>query len=67
MSKTCDQSNKELIIPSAYPTNYALELKVVNTRINTSDMQYCISMFPPFEGTKHFCDKTCLREWLKDN
>ncbi len=64
-SKTCDQCNKELIVDSQYPAHYTLELRVVDTGINTSSIQFAVAMFPPFEGTKHFCNNECLKEWLK--
>ena len=63
-SKTCDQCNKELIVDSQYPAHYTLELKVVNTGINTSNFSYPVSMSPPFKGTKHFCNKECLQKWI---
>jgi hypothetical protein len=66
-TRTCDNCNKNLIVDSPYPAHYTLELRAVNTGINTSPTQYAVAMFPPFEGTKHFCNKECLIEYLKEN
>ena len=66
-SITCDCCSKELIVDSGYPHHFTLELKVIDTGINTSGTTYCVAQFPPFEGTRNFCDKNCLKEWIKDN
>ena len=62
--KFCDECGENLIIDSQYPSHYTLELTVRDTGINTSNIQYAIMQFPPFEGTKHFCNKKCLSNWL---
>lgn len=59
----CDNCDKELIEDTMYPAMYKLELRVIDTNRNSSSCTYCVSTFPPFEGTKHFCDKKCLSEW----
>ncbi len=66
-TKICDNCDKNLIVDSQYPVHYTLELNVVNTGINTSQSTYCIAMYPPFEGTKHFCNTKCLAKWLEVN
>ena len=60
----CDNCGKELITDSQYPHKFTLELNVIDTNINTSETQFAIHMTPPFEDTKHFCNKYCLKEWL---
>lgn len=64
-SITCDNCGKELIVDSSYPAKYSLELKVINTGINTSNNVFAVMMYPPFEGTKHFCDIDCLGQWTQ--
>lgn len=68
ISKKCDNCNEELIVDSQYPTHYTLELRAVDTGTNTSGMTFAVHVMPPFTGTKHFCNKDCLKQWLvKDN
>ena len=63
-SITCDHCEAELIVDSSYPHNYSLELKVIDTGINTSGMQYAVLQHPPLDRTKHFCGKECLKLWI---
>ena len=62
-SMMCDNCGKELMTDTPYPHNYNLELRVIDTNINTSGTQYAVYMKLPFAGSKHFCSKTCLGEW----
>jgi hypothetical protein len=64
-SMTCDNCGEELMTNTPYPHNYNLELRVIDTNINTSGIQYAVYMTPPFDGLKHFCSKTCLGEWIQ--
>jgi len=61
----CDSCNAELITNSSYPAEYSLELKAINTNINTTGMVFGVCVHPPINSTKHFCNKKCLRNWLE--
>lgn len=63
----CDQCDKILSVDSPYPHNFVLELKVVDTGINTSGATYAIHQEPAFQGSRHFCDNECLIKWVKRN
>lgn len=64
-SITCDQCERELITHSKYPAEYSLELKAINTNINSAGAVYSVRIVPPFDGTKHFCTLECLKGFLK--
>lgn len=64
ISIICDSCDKELITHSSNPVNYSIELKTINTNINNTGIQNAILIVPPFEGTKHFCGRKCLSDWL---
>lgn len=60
----CDNCSSELIVDSSYPARYSLELRAINTGINTSSIQYAVGVNPPIESTKHFCGMDCLSKWI---
>lgn len=60
----CDNCGEELITDTQYPHKFSLELRVIDTNRNSSQLQFLVNMTPPFVGTKHFCGKKCLGEWL---
>jgi len=62
----CDCCNQELIVDSCYPAKYSIELKCINTGINTGCMTYAVSIAPPIKGVKHFCDIRCLGKWANE-
>jgi hypothetical protein len=62
----CDYCGKELIVDSSYPHHYVLELRAIDTGINTSGLVYGVALDPPFKKAKHFCNKTCLGGWVND-
>ena len=57
----CDHCYKELIVDSAYPANYALELSCIDTGGNTSGTVYILT--PLLNGKHHFCGLKCLKGW----
>jgi len=59
----CDHCYKELIVDSAYPANYALELSCIDTGVNTSGIVYSVSLTPLLERKHHFCGLKCLKGW----
>jgi hypothetical protein len=61
----CDGCGKELITKSSYPSVYALVLGYTNVNRNTTGFEYAVMVYPPIDGTKHFCDTKCLSEWIK--
>lgn len=63
----CDSCNSELIIDSSYPANFSLELRAINTGINSTGAQYAVCVHPPIDGPLHFCGKACLRNWVEKN
>ena len=66
-SIVCDYCCTELIVDSRYPSHFSLELKAVDTGINTTGIQYAVSVKPPIDGEKHFCGMECLSLWAADN
>ena len=64
-SMTCDNCGEERITDNQYPHTFTLQLSVIDTNRNSSSSQYMVHQFPPFEGTKHFCSKKCLGEWIQ--
>ena len=60
----CDCCGKERITDTKYPHTFTLELSIIDTNRNTSNTTYSVHMEPAFKGTKHFCNKKCLGEWL---
>lgn len=62
----CDHCEKELIEDTPYPHKFIIEVKCIDVKVNTTGMEY-MAMFPPIAGTLHFCDKQCLRDYLKTN
>ena len=60
----CDNCGAELITDTKYPHKFSLELQIIDTNRNSSGSRFLVSMTPPFQGTKHFCDKKCLGVWL---
>jgi len=63
-SIVCDTCESERIIDSSNPATYTLQLKAINTGINTTGVQYAIAIHPPIPATLHFCDLNCLKEWV---
>lgn len=63
----CDNCGKELVVDSSYPATFSLELKAINTGINTSGYKYAVAVIPPIKSTKHFCGLKCLKEWIMNN
>lgn len=61
----CDACQAELIEDSSYPAKYSLELKAINTGINSTGVQYAVAMYPPIKETLHFCGLSCLSQWVK--
>lgn len=61
----CDSCGAELITHSPYPAQYSLALDAINTNVNDGGGVYCVMVHPPIDGTKHFCNKKCLRNWLE--
>ena len=62
----CDGCGEELITDTPYPHKFSLLLSVIDTNRNSTNMQYLIAQYPPFEGTRHFCGKDCLKKWLEE-
>lgn len=62
----CDNCQKELIEYTPYPAIYRLELKAIDTNINTTGASYAMYCDPPIDRTKHFCGFACLSEWMPD-
>jgi hypothetical protein len=60
----CDNCGKELICDTQYPHAYALELSAIDVNRNSGGSQYCVCVHPPIDGTKHFCNKKCLCDYL---
>lgn len=60
----CDECEKELIIDSSYPHHYCLELKCIDTGINTSGMTYAVAMYPLLNKSYQFCGFECLSKWM---
>ena len=61
----CDNCGKELICDTSYPHVYALELRAIDvSRRTESGMFFAVVVRPPIDGTKHFCNKKCLAEYL---
>jgi len=63
----CDNCGEELIVNDMYPHKFCLELNVIDTQRSTSGIKYCVAQYPLFEGKKHFCNKKCLSDWIKEN
>lgn len=61
----CDNCQSELIVDSSYPANYSLELKAINTGINSTGVQYAVALSPPIKEPLHFCGLICLGKWVK--
>jgi len=62
-SIVCDSCLKELIVDSSYPSNFSLELRSVDTGVNTSGVVFSVHIEPEIKETKHFCNKKCLKRW----
>lgn len=60
----CDNCDDERVVDSSYPSHFTLQLKCIDTGINTSGMVYGVMQYPPLKDTKHFCGYSCLVEWL---
>ena len=50
LSITCDWCEKERIIDSEYPATYTLELRAIDTGVNTSGS--CLQMRGRYEGLR---------------
>lgn len=66
-SIVCDACGEELIEDSMYPHKFVLELSVIDTIRNSGGAQYCLAMYPPFEGKRHFCDGVCLGKYVESS
>ena len=63
----CDNCGAELIVDSALPANYSLELRSINTGINTSSVTFPVHLEPWLKNTVHFCGKECLATWCDEH
>jgi len=62
----CDNCGEELIVDSQYPHKFVLQLKSIDTGINTSGCTYAVAMYPPLNQTQHFCNFKCLKNWIEE-
>ncbi len=60
----CDAGNANMVVDSPYPAHYTLELKSINTGVNTGSFEYAVGMIPLLQTAKHFCNFECLKQWL---
>ena len=60
----CDNCGAERIIDSMSPAVFTLELRAINTGVNTSGRQHMVSVHNKYETPHHFCDEKCLAEYL---
>lgn len=64
-SITCDCCGGELITNTSTPHKWTLELRAIDTNVNTTGLQYCVHLPSPIPEPLHFCNKKCLSEWLE--
>lgn len=61
----CDACGADLNVPSLFP-NYRL-LLAAERILNPTGEYYCVTLRPPIDCDKHFCNVGCLTVWVEKN